>query len=128
MATIPSISLEARENLALWFSVLAAPAAWMLQLATTYALVPIACHVGRPALMHLPTLLFLVVALASVWGAWRAWGRANGTWARESDDGQVARIRFLAAFGLMSSMLFTLVIVGQWVPAIVIDPCLGLGS
>jgi hypothetical protein len=110
---------------ALWFGVLGAPAAWLIQFQLNYTLIPWACP--KPWLMtliRLATLLFLLGVLMATLVCWREWNRLGGTSPppeRERDE--VGRTRFLGLLGMMSGALFFLIILGQGIATFMINPC-----
>ena len=106
----------------LWFSILAPPLAFLLNLQLSYVLVSQACVTGRHLLLHLVpvgTLLLAVSGGVSAWYNWRRTGHAGSTEAA----GVLPRSRFMAATGLLTSGLFILVIVAQWLPNFLLHPC-----
>lgn len=108
---------------ALWFGVLAPAVIWHLRLWLSYILVPFACGTGSELPLHLVTLVTLLGTLFAGGVAWRCWRRTGATAAIES-GGVLARSRFLAMFGLLSSGFFSLVILAEGVGNFFIDPCL----
>jgi len=101
---------------------LLAPFGWFLHQQFSYLLVYWACGGGPVFLFHLGTLLFLLLAAAGAYLAWKAWNHSGRGWADEG--GSVAdRSRFLAFGGMLLSGLFGLAIVAQWIPTLVVDPC-----
>jgi hypothetical protein len=113
---------DASEIRALWMGLLAAPAAFLLNLEVAYALVPTACASGTVLIVHLVHLLCLSLALAGGLVAWRTWRRIGMAWPGEEGD-KVARSRFMAGSGVIGSALFALVILAQWIPSFVLSPC-----
>lgn len=122
----PTSSDERRHNLALWTAALGPPIAWGLQLQIVYALLETVCSTGWHLLLHVITLLLLAGALAAGWLAWRIWRREQFAWPSDRDGGIAGRTRFFAAAGLMSGVIFSTVIVAQWIPALALDPCSGI--
>ncbi|HEX2189627.1 MAG TPA: hypothetical protein VHG51_12045 [Longimicrobiaceae bacterium] len=116
---------EGRGIVALWFAVLAGPAAWMLGLNVQYALVRVACARQEVLPLHAVTLATLLLACAGGWVAWREWRRAGGEWPGEG-GGTLSRSRFMTALGLLASGLFALVILAQWVALLFLNPCMGV--
>lgn len=112
---------EARGLLSLWGGVLLAPAAFLLNLQITYAVVTLNCMGARPWL-HLSSLATLLLALGGGWLAWREWRRTGEGWPGDA-EGAVPRSRFLAMLGLLTSSLFALVVLAQWVPVLFLGPC-----
>lgn len=110
---------------ALWFAVLAAPLAWMLGLNAGYGLVRVACARNTNLSLHLVSLATLLLALAGGWVAWREWNRTGRRWPGEQ-GGPLARAEFMAATGVMTSALFSLAIVLQWVASLFFNPCMAI--
>jgi hypothetical protein len=113
---------EGGHLLALWTGLLLAPLAWLLNISAGYALVPRACATGNHLPGHLVHLVCLLLALGGALVAWRLWQAIGSRWP-EDEGGPAARSRFMAATGVLTSLLFALVIVAQWVPSFMISPC-----
>jgi hypothetical protein len=113
---------EARQIRALWVGLLLAPIAFLVNLEVAYALVPTACSSHHELPVHLVHLACLLLTLYGLFTAWRSWNTLGATWPSEEGD-PLARSRFLAGTGLLVSALFVLVIVAQWIPSFVLDPC-----
>jgi hypothetical protein len=113
---------DARHLLALWAGVLLAPAAWLLNLQVGYALVPRQCASNNTLPGHLVHAVCLLLALSGALVAWRAWQEAGRDWPGDQ-GGPEGRTRFMAAVGVLTSLLFALVIVAQWLPAFFLSSC-----
>jgi hypothetical protein len=113
---------DARQIRALWVGLLLAPVAFLINLEVAYALVPTACASRNGLPVHLVHLACLLLTLYGLLTAWRSWQAVGGTWPGEEGD-PVARSRFMAGSGLLVSGMFVLVIVAQWIPSLVLDPC-----
>jgi hypothetical protein len=113
---------DAREIRALWIGLLAAPAAFMLNLELAYALVPTACSTGTRLIVHLVHFGCLLLAFGGGLLAWRTWRSAGAEWPGE-EGGKVGRTRFMAGSGVVGSALFALVIMAQWIPSFILNPC-----
>jgi hypothetical protein len=113
---------DARHLLALWTGLLLAPLAWLLNLSAAYALVPRACVTGNHLLGHLVHLVCLLLALGGALVAWRLWQAIGARWPQD-EGGSAARSRFMAATGVLTSLLFALVVVAQWIAGFMISPC-----
>ena len=116
---------EPRAIAALWFAMLAGPAAWMLGLNLDYALVRVACARHTTLPLHGVTLATLALAAAGGWVAWREWRRVGGGWPGEA-WGPEARSRFMAVMGMLAAAFFGLVIVAQWVSKLFLNPCMAI--
>ena len=113
---------DARSIRALWIGILVAPVAFLLNLEVGYALVPTACSSGNELLTHLVHLAALALAVFGGVTAWRCWKGTGEIWPG-GDGGPVARSRFMAGLGWLTSALYALVILAQWIPSFVLDPC-----
>ena len=105
-----------------WFGVLAPPVAWLLNLEFGYSLAHAACHGSGMAPMHLASVTALILGALGGAAAVTTWRRAGSGW---PDDmvGVEHRSRLLATLGLGNAALFLLMILTQWIPAFVLDPC-----
>jgi hypothetical protein len=110
-------------NVSYWIALLLPAAAWLLQLQSNYALVQLACASGSLLVLHVSSLLFLSASLLGGVIAMRDWRRAGRKWPGGEDSGLSASHRTMAVLALMSSALFSLVIIAQWLPVLFIDPC-----
>jgi hypothetical protein len=101
---------------------LAAPIATLVQLQTNYALVLWACGAGREWALHLVALIALLISIAGGLLSWRNWRRAGAVWETEG-AGVLPRSRFMALVGVLISALITLVVIAQWIPIFIYEPC-----
>ena len=104
----------------LWAGVLVGPTAMLLQLEANYALVLWSCATGHTWPLHLVSLVALLATVVAGLLAYRVWGRVT---ANEDGAGPVARSRFMAAVGILISLLMCGVIVAQWIPVFIHHPC-----
>ena len=93
---------------AVWTGLLLAPAAWLTSLEVGYMLVRPDCVAGTTIRQHSVHAVFLLIALAGLFVAWRA---------------RRAERDFLASLGVATSALFVLILVAQWIPAFLVHPC-----
>jgi hypothetical protein len=109
----------------LWAAVLGGPIIVLANLEVLYLLVPWSCRNGAWVLHAgaLASVLLVVVTLAA---AWHSWSRARGGWP-DAGEGAESRTRFLAVLGLLTGTLSLTVLVAQWLPVLVLDPCVGAG-
>jgi hypothetical protein len=111
---------------ALWAGLLAGPAAWALHLQGGFALSAWATERGNAGPLHALGALCLLAAVGGGLLARRAWlavgGLPSGT---EGPD--TARVRYLSVVGMMASVLFSCVIVAQWVAVVMLPRTWGAG-
>ena len=106
----------------LWFGILAGPLAFLLNLQLSYMLVQPVCVTALHLVLHLVpvgALLLTVSGGVSAWWNWRRTGQAESSKAA----GVLPCSRFMAGVGLLTSGLFILVIVAQWLPNFILTPC-----
>ena len=104
----------------LWAGVLVGPIAALTQQEVNYALVLWACANSRTLPLHLVSFIALFVTVVSGVLAYRQWRRLR---VPEDSGGPVGRGHFMAAVGVMTSILMSLVIVAQWISIIIHGPC-----
>ena len=110
-------------SLALWFGMLGGPAAAFLNVALSYPVVDRACIAQSATVIHV--LMGTFVLVAAIAGATSWWFRSRaGSW---SDDagGVLARSRFMATVGLLTSAISVVAILMQWIPVFFIGACQG---
>ena len=54
---------------------------------------------------------------------WRQWRRGGGNWPSSDEGGVAVRAKFLGVLGVMSGVLFVLLILAQGAAAVMIDLC-----
>jgi hypothetical protein len=106
----------------LWFGLLAGPVAWGAQLQLVYVLATPVCAGDSSMLLHVTSLALLFLAFAGGAVAWRAHLVAGPDEARLASE-PAGRTSFMAMLGLLSSALFALTIVAQWLAVVFLDPC-----
>lgn len=72
--------------------------------------------------VHLANAAALILAALGGAAALLTWRRSGSDWPADS-PGTLHRSRMLAALGLGSAGLFLLIIITQWIPAFVLNPC-----
>jgi hypothetical protein len=113
---------DARQLRDLWTGFLLAPAAFLLNLEVAYALVPVACSGRTRLLIHVVHAVFVVLAAVGAMTALRQWRLTGETWPG-GEGGRLSRSRFMAGVGLLLSLFIVMVIVAQWIPSFVLNPC-----
>lgn len=109
----------------LWYGLLIGAAAWKLQLVVNYAVVPYACWHRAEILGHLASFAAAALAASGAWVAWGSWKRYGGGMETEH-GGAPVRGRWMAITGLVLSAYFVLLILGQWLPNLLLSPCDGI--
>jgi hypothetical protein len=111
-----------RGKLSLWTGVLGAPILWAIQLESIYSLSRFVCH--RPwveKLQHVGNAGLLLLAIGCCIHAFVDWRRLHD--AESTGPGAEGRSRFMSVLGMMTSTLFILLMIAEWVPLFLIDPC-----
>jgi hypothetical protein len=107
---------------ALWTGVLLPPIAFLINLEVAYALVPKACASRNTLVLHLVHLVCLGLVLLGGLIAWHCWKVTGAEWPGEG-GGPLARSRFMAGIGVLMSGFVALVIVADWIPSFMLNPC-----
>ncbi|HEX4534644.1 MAG TPA: hypothetical protein VH000_10465 [Rhizomicrobium sp.] len=122
---------------ALMFGCCAAPIFWLGQVMLAYWITAAACYGSdRPTVTHAPGLLTgmlialdviaIAAALAGAFVAWRGWritkDEAGGGRAQALHTGE-GRTRFLALWGLFSSLCFAIAIVFNVIASLTVPLC-----
>lgn len=113
---------ERGRPLALLFAMLGPPVIWAARFMASYILVPVACRNGSTLLLHLVTGAALAATAGAGLVAWRRWRQVGGGTQLDL-DGVAARTRFLAVTGMLSSILFIIVTVAEWLASVMVSPC-----
>lgn len=107
----------------LWLGVLGAPIVWGIQLQANYSLVPWVCKHDAYWLLHVITLVCLLMVAAGGFVSWRDWKAAGEGSPEETDGGPLARTRFQGALGIVTSVLFGIVIFAQGLASFFFNAC-----
>lgn len=123
---------ETRKVGRLWWGFLGGMLAWKLHLMVSYMLVPYACWHDMSIAIDLGSLATLLLALSAAWVAWGTWKEVGGHplgegGYDESTSTVIGRTRFMAVSGVIVGLFSALVILGQWIPNLVLSPCHGVG-
>jgi hypothetical protein len=106
---------------ALLTGVLLPPLAFLANLGIAYVMVPRECVSGNPLPLHLTHLVFLLLSVIGGWIGWRARGQLSSNSPEASAE--LGRVNLMVATALLGSVMFTLVILAQWVASLLLDPC-----
>jgi hypothetical protein len=99
----------------------AGAAAWAVSTQLNYALVGWVCERGTIWLTPALSAVLMAVSLGGGFVSWKAWEAAGLAPARDGVAG--TPLRFLAGIGIMSAVLFALVIATQGAAAFVLHGC-----
>jgi hypothetical protein len=102
----------------LWAGMLTAPIAWSIQFLIIYALVMHVCKVQNARSLHLTSVVFIAIGIAAGILSW--W---NTMQAAEGIEEERESTLFLGRLGLLTSAMFTLIMIAQVIPTFFIDPC-----
>jgi len=107
-----------------WSALLFGPAAWAMQLQAVYFFTQLLCE-GRAARIVLHSICAGCLALSLVGLAmgligWRATG---GAMPSETDREAIAHARLLSVEGILTRLLFSVVIIAQWLAVVFVPPC-----
>jgi hypothetical protein len=101
---------------------LAGPIAWTIDLLVQYSLAQWSCTTEHRFVLQLVSLGALVVTAAGAAAAWR--GLQQTPRDAPTEGGRpIDRSRFMALLGLLTSLLFAIVIVAALIPVWVLDAC-----
>ena len=106
----------------LWWTMIAGPLAWAVDLAFSYVLAQHSCSTGHHYVLHVITAVCFLIALSGfVTGV--AEYRALPQEAREEGPRPIDRAHFQALFGIVFSLAFAMVIIAGAVPRWILSPC-----
>lgn len=114
---------EKKGQLSLWVGTLLPPLSWAAHVLITYQLSEFGCVHGNYLPIHIASAVLLLLSLIGGFLSWSHWNDVGGAWKTE-DFGVVPRSRFMSILGVMFSALFSLLIIGQWLPTLTGVPCL----
>ncbi len=125
MDTTPHVTTESggRDALRQWIGVLGAPVIWLVHFQANYALASRTCRWMTVLPLHIVsgTALVLIIVVGAI--AWRVFESAPDEPGGNVPALSAGRIRLMGVVGLMSAILFFLVVVAQWLPTWTADPC-----
>lgn len=110
----------------LLFVLLGPALAWTLHFLVIYFLVALYCTTGRRDVtveILIATGVFAVVSAAAGWLGVRVWRRESDQGWAEAVTGEAGWSSFLLIMGVLSSVLFTLLIVLEGLPPLFVPAC-----
>jgi hypothetical protein len=109
-------------NFWLWVGLLLPPLAWITQLQTVYLTSEYGCATSDFLWNHIASAVAIVLSMIGGIIAWRHWQAGGGQTDNESALPK-DRKQFMALLGILTGVLFTLVIFAQWLPTLFGVPC-----
>jgi hypothetical protein len=106
-----------------WAGLLGAPLIWFIQFEASYSLVPHVCRSTSLIPLHLLSAAALAGTIIMLLFAWQTRQSARELPRGEQTGGPVGRSWLMGITGILVSGFFCLLILAQWIPAIIIDPC-----
>jgi len=122
-APIPTLERQpdpGRAQVLQWIGIFLPAAAFFAHLEVGYVLVPRACRTGHATWIHIVATAAVLLSAAGALAAWRTWSSTNGSIATA---GPRPRTRFLGVVGLGMGLVFTLILLAQWISSFVLRPC-----
>jgi len=101
----------------LWAGVLGAPAAWLVQMQSMYSFSTWSCWHHTKALLFTFNVVLLLTAIGGGLLSLTYWR------GRKSFPDRELRVMFLSGLGIVSSIMYSLLIVSQGIAVIMLDPC-----
>jgi nicotinamide riboside transporter PnuC len=121
-AKAPPKLKASKRDIMLALSILTPPAAWLLHLVASYALVGPSCGASAPGMIHASlSVLALLFTAPSGWFAWREWKAAQSDEA--NDRSALQRTRLFAAAGMANTFLFGTIIALSAAASLLLSPC-----
>jgi len=105
-----------------WVGFLLPPLAWSAGLETLYLFSDHGCDTLNFLPNHIVSAVALILSLVGGAVAWSNWKRSGSEWPGDA-SGPIPRSRFMAALGLLTSALFSTLIIAQWLPTALGVPC-----
>ena len=106
----------------LWVGMLLPPIAWAVQLQALWLTSEFGCRQSNFTWNHVVCGLALIVALLAGAIAWWEWNASGATTDEDGGD-RMSRRRFMALIGILTSALFSVTIIAQWLPTMMGVPC-----
>ena len=102
--------------------IVAGPVIVAMEMQANFVLVRQACSAQRSVALYAVIILAMILTIATILVAISLWKRAGSDWPTEAVD-LPNRIRFIAALGVLSSVMSFLLILAQGIATVLFDPC-----
>jgi hypothetical protein len=99
------------------------PIAWVLHHQISYLLTYWVCENGGMFLYHIITLVLLGLAGLGAYLGWKSW-KESGSGLKSEGGSVLDRSRFMGLSGMVLGVSFAVVIVAQWIPTFMLNPCI----
>ena len=122
MTQASSLPTTIRRDFALWTSMLLGPIAWFLNFQIIYGFAAVACKTGKLRMFVSCGITLAIVLAGVILSVWLVMVSRK----REPDeltDQLQNRAHFMAVVGLLTNLLFMLVIIAQVIASMMLDPC-----
>jgi hypothetical protein len=116
--------LKVTDTPVLWAGLLAGPLAWVVHLQGAFALSAYFTEQENFAPLHVLSVVCLLVAVGGLVLSRRGWGTVRGL-PSGTEGPDTARVRYLTFVGMMTGVLFTCVIVAQWIAVMLLPHRMG---
>jgi len=113
---------RAARNRELALGVLGGPILWGIQMVVGYALVPLSCSSGSKVSLYILATVTAVLTVSTGILAWRQWQLATDNRWQEFDKPRLPQ-SFLGSLGVITSLLFLLIIVMTGLANLFLSPC-----
>ena len=113
---------DARRDLLLWIVDLAPPLIWLLCFEANFALAPWACVFQAKIALYAVSLVALLLETVNASVAWSQWKATGRAWPDDA-PGPLPRARIMALCGVAFSGAFSMIIVAQMIPSLVLGAC-----
>jgi hypothetical protein len=114
--------IDKERSLRLWIGMLVPPAAWAVQLQSLYLTSEFGCRSSDFTWNHVVVVVALIVSILAGFIAWREWSQSGRSDEDEGGD-RMSRRRFMSLLGVLTSALFSVTILAQWLPTLMGVPC-----
>jgi hypothetical protein len=107
----------------LWIGLLLPPVSWSIALESLYLATEYGCLSSSGfTLNHIVVVIAFAASILAGIIAWREWTATGGGYEEDGGD-RSSRRRFMSLLGILTSALFSVAILAQWMPTLMGVPC-----
>src|SRR5690349_7544123 len=110
-------------GLLLWTLVLTGPVVWLMQFQARYSLAQVSCSDTADLVLKIIAIVSLLCTVAAGALSWRTWMRAGHSWPNDVIPPPPGSTLLLSILGMLSSAMFSLVIIAQLIPNFFFATC-----